>query len=284
MILNLNGDCLYPEWKKTCQKYCMENQFYEIQLNQCYSMNLNQLTCKCNGQILTEKILNLIQTNNSVSTSTITLINSQNKICNPSDSCQIGNVICYDRNSYCMCENGTWISLLCPSGNVCKTKKKKKKKMLIEVHYGNASVLLVNGNCRSIHLLNYIRNHCCLSSSIKFDLCLLNNGEPFHLSSSNTKFVSSEKQRFPFHSRCVLTQIDEDGTYIPLLNDPSLITNDFLIKLRRATGTNAKGPPPKTNVKSSKQEKMKVPFEKPKRRRSLKSIAIVASIVTNYKN
>ncbi|CAF1038055.1 unnamed protein product [Adineta steineri] len=253
IVLNLNGDCLYPEWKKTCQKYCMENQFYEIQLNQCYSMNLNQLTCKCNGQILTEKILNLIQNNNSISTSTITLINSQNKICNPTDSCQIGN-------------------------------KEKKKKMLIEVHYGNASVLLVNGNCRSIHLLNYIRNHCCLSSSIKFDLCLLNNGEPFHLSSSATKFVSSEKQRFPFHSRCVLTQIDEDGTYIPLLNDPSLITNDFLIKLRRATGTNAKGPPPKTNVKSSKQEKMKVPFEKPKRRRSLKSIAIVASIVTNYKN
>ena len=56
LIVNqINCDCLYPEWKQTCQKYCMSNQLYEIQLNQCYSMNPDQLTCKCSGKNLTEK-------------------------------------------------------------------------------------------------------------------------------------------------------------------------------------------------------------------------------------
>jgi hypothetical protein len=34
------------------------------------------------------------------------------------------------------------------------------------------------------------------------DLCLLNSGESFHLSSSDTKIISSERRRFPSLSRC----------------------------------------------------------------------------------
>ena len=74
----------------------------------------------------------------------------------------------------------------------------------------------------------------------------------------------------------------EDGTYIPLLNDPTLITNDFLTKLKRATSTPTKAIPTKTNTKTTKQQKLQT--EKPKRRRSLKSVAIVATIVNNLRH
>ncbi|CAF2947699.1 unnamed protein product [Rotaria sp. Silwood2] len=148
--------------------------------------------------------------------------------------------------------------------------------MLIEVYYGNACVLLVNGNCRPIHLINYIRTHCCLSSSLKFDLCLLNTGEPFHLSSLDSKFISSERRRFPSHVRCVLTQIDEEGTYIPLLNDSTLITNEFLSKLRRATGAKVTS---KIVSKSGKQS-TNSPDGEEKRRRTLKSLVIAASVMS----
>ncbi|CAM2729242.1 unnamed protein product [Rotaria socialis] len=71
IISQTTCDCLYPEWKKTCQKYCMDNQFYEIQLNQCYSMNPIQLRCRCSGKDLTEKIRAMVDNNDSESTSSI---------------------------------------------------------------------------------------------------------------------------------------------------------------------------------------------------------------------
>ncbi len=113
-------DCLYPQWKQTCQKYCMDNQLYEIQLNQCYSMDPNQLTCKCSGQILTEKIKNIIESKNSSPLSTKPTI-PENMTCIPSHSCTIGKKICNGINAYCTCDNGTWINILCPKGNICKT-------------------------------------------------------------------------------------------------------------------------------------------------------------------
>ncbi|CAF0995717.1 unnamed protein product [Rotaria sordida] len=145
--------------------------------------------------------------------------------------------------------------------------------MLIELHYGDACVLLVNGNCQPIHLINYIRTHCCLSSSLKFDLCLLNSGEPLHLLSFDSKFVLSERRRFPSHVRCVLTQIDEEGQYIPLLNDSTLITNEFLLKLRKATNTKVTS---KIISKSGKQS-TNSSDQAAKGRRTLKSIVIAAS-------
>jgi hypothetical protein len=126
-ILNkINGDCLYPQWKQTCQKYCMDNRLYEIQLNQCYSMDPNQLTCKCSGQILTEKIKNIIENKDSsplTTISTILTITSENVTCIPSHSCTIGKKICNGINAYCTCDNGTWISNVCPKGNICKTEE-----------------------------------------------------------------------------------------------------------------------------------------------------------------
>ncbi|UJR28599.1 hypothetical protein I4U23_009832 [Adineta vaga] len=123
-IINLiKGDCLYPEWKTTCQKYCMDNQLYEIQLNQCYSQNPDQLTCKCSGQILTNKIKDIIENKNSIrpSTSTVYSTTSSNEICIPSQSCIIGKGVCYNKTSYCTCHNGIWTEVACPEGNICKT-------------------------------------------------------------------------------------------------------------------------------------------------------------------
>ncbi len=119
-------DCLYPQWKQTCQKYCMDNQLYEIQLNQCYSMDANQLTCKCSGKILTEKIKNIIENKDSNSaslttSSTVLTTIHGNATCIPSHSCNIGRKICNGMNAYCACDNGTWINVLCPEGNICKT-------------------------------------------------------------------------------------------------------------------------------------------------------------------
>ena len=127
IVSQVKGDCLYPEWKKTCQKYCMDNQFYEIQLNQCYSNNPNQLTCKCNGKDLTEKIKNIIQNNNFISpslmaTSTDISTTDESTECVPSHSCTIGKISCYDINAYCTCENGSWSKISCPKGNICKTR------------------------------------------------------------------------------------------------------------------------------------------------------------------
>ncbi|CAF4331839.1 unnamed protein product, partial [Rotaria magnacalcarata] len=67
----------------------------------------------------------------------------------------------------------------------------------------------------------------CLSSTIKLDLCLISNGEPFRLATPEPNFFSTERRRNPAHVHCVLTEIDDDGTYTPLLNDTTLLTNDF---------------------------------------------------------
>ena len=124
LISHVEGDCLYPEWKTTCQKYCMENQLYEIQLNQCYSQNPDQLTCKCSGQVLTNKIKEIIQSRSlSPSTSTLTssiTVSSVDK-CIPSKSCTSGKVTCSKQSSYCTCQNGTWMEISCPEGSLCNT-------------------------------------------------------------------------------------------------------------------------------------------------------------------
>ncbi|CAF5017509.1 unnamed protein product, partial [Rotaria sp. Silwood1] len=109
--------------------------------------------------------------------------------------------------------------------------------MLIKVHYGDSKVLLVNGNCRPIHLLNYIRTNCSVSESKRIDLCVINTGELLQLSPSDTKSIVAERHHLPLHVHCVLMEIDADGTYFPSSNDPTLITHDFLTKLKRASGS-----------------------------------------------
>lgn len=122
----INCDCLHPEWKQTCQKFCMDNQLYEIQLNQCYSMNPTQLKCRCGGQDLTEKIREMLENQNSNPTTTIpssttVSITRVDEICVPSKPCTIGKVICKGFPTYCTCDNGTWSVVSCPPGNICNT-------------------------------------------------------------------------------------------------------------------------------------------------------------------
>ncbi|CAF1069861.1 unnamed protein product [Rotaria sordida] len=147
--------------------------------------------------------------------------------------------------------------------------------MLIKVHYGDSKVLLVNGYCRPIHLLNYIRTHCSVSESKRIDLCVINTGELLQLSSSDTKSVVAERHRLPLHVHCVLMEINADGTYVPLSNDPTLITHDFLTKLQRASGSkvisNYTTRLAKRSISSSD--------ESGKRKPSLKSIVIAASMM-----
>lgn len=63
----------------------------------------------------------------------------------------------------------------------------------------------------------------------------------------------------------------EEGKYVPLLNDPTLMTSDFLAKLKRATSLKASSP--KLNPKSIK------PSNQLRRPRSLRSLIIVASLI-----
>ncbi|CAF3318648.1 unnamed protein product [Rotaria socialis] len=147
--------------------------------------------------------------------------------------------------------------------------------MLIEVHYGEACVLLVNGNCRPVHLLNYIRTHCCLSSTVKLDLCLISNGEPLHLATPESNFFLTGRRRYPAHIHCVLTEIDDEGTYTPLLNDATLLTNDFLAKLKKATSLKTTPKPvPKSGKPSTNPSD-----DEAKRRRSIKSVVIAAGMM-----
>ena len=124
LLNEMNGDCLYPQWKMRCQKYCMENHFYEIQLNQCYSSDRNQLTCKCNGQLLTDQILNLIELNNSksMSSSTVESMLDENvrMECVRSKRCSNERMICLGLNEYCKCLNGIWMNISCPNGKRCR--------------------------------------------------------------------------------------------------------------------------------------------------------------------
>jgi hypothetical protein len=70
----------------------------------------------------------------------------------------------------------------------------------------------------------------------------------------------------------------DQGTYIPLLNNPKLMNTDFLAKLKKATSTKCSTkvfskPTKQPVITSTKQQAVK-------RRRSLKAIAIAATFVT----
>jgi hypothetical protein len=67
----------------------------------------------------------------------------------------------------------------------------------------------------------------------------------------------------------------EEGKYIPLLNDPTLITNEFLTKLKRAT--TKKVNPIKIHSKSKKASSNSS-NEKGAKHRNLKSIAMLATL------
>ncbi len=57
------AQCLYPAWETTCQKYCLDNKLYNIQMNQCWSKDPNNLRCKCNNQDFTEIIKSIFTAN-----------------------------------------------------------------------------------------------------------------------------------------------------------------------------------------------------------------------------
>jgi hypothetical protein len=63
----VTAKCLYPPWETTCQKYCLDNKFYSIQMNQCWSEDPKNLRCKCNDQDFTEIIKALFTINNDES-------------------------------------------------------------------------------------------------------------------------------------------------------------------------------------------------------------------------
>ncbi|CAF0971245.1 unnamed protein product [Adineta ricciae] len=63
-----SGQCLYPAWETTCQKYCLEHQYYRIQTNQCWSKDPKHLRCQCNGLDLTEKIKAILLANENLDT------------------------------------------------------------------------------------------------------------------------------------------------------------------------------------------------------------------------
>lgn len=68
--------------------------------------------------------------------------------------------------------------------------------------------------------------------------------------------------------------IVEEGTYIPLLNDSTVITSDFLAKLKRATNT-------RMTPKLTKGGKYgpHSPDDEGKKRRSLKTVFLAASLM-----
>jgi hypothetical protein len=69
----------------------------------------------------------------------------------------------------------------------------------------------------------------------------------------------------------------DQGTYIPLLNNPKLINTEFLTKLKKATNSKYS-----TQIlsKTTKQSGIKSSKQQPiKRRRSLKSIAMAATFI-----
>lgn len=159
----MNGDCLYPQWKTTCQKYCMENHLYEIQLNQCYSSNPNELTCKCSGQMLTDKIKNLIELNNSksISSSSVgtTIDENIESKCLPSHPCLIGKVICNGLHEYCKCDNGTWINVQCSHGKTCQIEDSS-----ISCKEHNLSLFSISSAISSMIINQYFILFCLLNN------------------------------------------------------------------------------------------------------------------------
>ena len=120
LIVEIEGDCLYPEWKKTCQKYCMDKQLTDIQFNQCYS---NQFKCHCNSKDLTETIKNILQPttiNVSSTSATPTVENKDHLPCVVNGSCVNGHISCQTKYASCTCDNEQWTIQVCPQGSVCK--------------------------------------------------------------------------------------------------------------------------------------------------------------------
>ncbi len=166
--------------------------------------------------------------------------------------------------------------------------------------YAKLSLRFVGFFFQGIHLLEYIRSRCQLPLSLAIDLCLINSGEPFRLASFESKLLPFERGDFPSHLQCVLAQIDgisiirkdyyskdnfllfhylDQGTYIPLLNNPQLMNTDFLAKLKKATSTKCA-----TKV-FSKTTKPPAVISPPKQQavhrcRSFKVIAIAATFIT----
>ena len=57
IILNqVTSRCLYPGWSIVCQKYCLDNKFYKIQVNHCWNEDPHELRCMCNNQEFVETI------------------------------------------------------------------------------------------------------------------------------------------------------------------------------------------------------------------------------------
>ena len=60
MIHPVLTQCFAPKWETTCQKYCLDHKFYNIQLNQCWSKDPNKLICKCNDHDFTTIIKGIL--------------------------------------------------------------------------------------------------------------------------------------------------------------------------------------------------------------------------------
>jgi len=133
---------------------------YEIQLNQCYRVNPNQLICKCRRQDLTEKIKNIIENNKSkpsllITSSTVLTTVSRNTTCIPSHSYKIGRMTCNSMKAYCPCDNGTWISILCQKGIICKIQDKVTSCQIESSLDEHISLFSISGLAPSIEMNEY---------------------------------------------------------------------------------------------------------------------------------
>ena len=119
LMLEISGDCLYPQWKINCQQTCMTRQLTDIQLNQCYSMDINLLKCQCNGQDLAPIIKAMFVTT-IPPTTTLPTSRPSSHLCVPNEMCDSARVTCQGNTSVCRCENAVWTSQPCPERHICK--------------------------------------------------------------------------------------------------------------------------------------------------------------------
>ena len=115
-MLEISGDCLYPQWKVNCQQTCMTRQLTDIQLNQCYSMDINLLKCQCNGQDLAPIIKAMFVTTIPPTSTSRPL----NHLCVPDEMCESARVTCQGNTSVCRCLNAVWTNQSCPERHFCK--------------------------------------------------------------------------------------------------------------------------------------------------------------------
>lgn len=64
ILHRVSTECLYPTWEVTCQQYCLSQELYDIQTNQCWSEDPSKLRCICNHQDFTEEIKAIFMTQN----------------------------------------------------------------------------------------------------------------------------------------------------------------------------------------------------------------------------